>query len=103
MEKDQEMSVEKAVPVDRVENEQVRVIEWQFQSGAETGFHRHEYDYVIVPLTDGRLRLVDAEGKEHSAELESGVAYFRKAGVEHNVQNAGDGYLAFVEVELKNQ
>ena len=35
-----------------------------------------------------------------AAELRKGVAYFRKAGVEHDVINAGDKPLAFVEVEL---
>ena len=39
-------------------------------------------------------------GVESSAELKKGVAYFRKAGVEHDVINAGDQPLAFVEIEL---
>ena len=58
-----------------------------------------EYDYVVVPLTDGALRIADAAG-ESVVELKQGVAYFRKAGVEHNVTNAGDRYLAFVDIEL---
>jgi len=45
------------------------------------------------------LRLVAGEG-DSSAELRKGVAYFRKAGVEHDVINAGDKPLAFVEIEL---
>jgi quercetin dioxygenase-like cupin family protein len=57
----------------------VRVTEWQFEPGAATGHHRHEFDYVVVPLVDGVLRLV-AAGGESSAELRKGVAYFRKAG-----------------------
>jgi mannose-6-phosphate isomerase-like protein (cupin superfamily) len=31
----------------------------------------------------------------------AGVSYFRRAGVEHDVVNAGAAELAFVEVELK--
>jgi quercetin dioxygenase-like cupin family protein len=89
----------KAEAVSRLENGEVRVTEWRFAPGAETGWHRHEYDYVVVPLTDGTLRIVAAAG-ESAAELKQGVAYFRKAGVEHNVINAGDKYLAFVDIEL---
>jgi mannose-6-phosphate isomerase-like protein (cupin superfamily) len=51
-----------------------------------------------VPLVDGLLRLIAADG-DSSAELSKGVAYFRKAGVEHDVINAGDKPLAFVEIE----
>jgi quercetin dioxygenase-like cupin family protein len=89
----------KAEAVSRVENGEVRVTEWRFAAGAETGWHRHEYDYVVVPLTDGRLRVVGG-GEESITELKRGVAYFRKAGVLHNVINAGENHLAFVEVEL---
>jgi hypothetical protein len=32
----------------------VRVTEWRFKPGAETG-HRHEADHVVVPLGDGHL------------------------------------------------
>ena len=88
-----------AEPVARFENAEAKVTEWQFDPGAETGHHRHAYDYVVVPLTDGILRLISAAG-ESQAELKKGVAYFRKAGVEHNVINAGKTYLAFVEIEL---
>ena len=89
----------KAEAVSRVENGQVRVTEWRFAAGAETGWHRHEFDYVVVPLTDGMLRIVAGE-EESTTELKRGVAYFRKAGVQHNVINAGENQLAFVEVEL---
>jgi quercetin dioxygenase-like cupin family protein len=89
----------KAEAVSRVENGEVRVTEWRFAAGAETGWHRHEFDYVVVPLTDGLLRVV-AGVEESITELKRGVAYFRKAGVQHNVINAGDNHLAFVEVEL---
>lgn len=96
---DREAQMTKAEPVPLLENDEVRVTEWRFQPGAETGHHRHGYDYVVVPITDGTLRLITAAG-EATAELKTGVAYFRKAGVEHNVINGGKAYLAFVEIEL---
>jgi quercetin dioxygenase-like cupin family protein len=75
------------------------VTEWRFAAGAETGWHRHEYDYVVVPLTEGLLRIVAGAG-ESTAELKQGVAYFRRAGMQNNLINAGADFLAFIEVEL---
>jgi quercetin dioxygenase-like cupin family protein len=85
----------------QVDNDRVRVTEWRFASGEATGWHRHEVDYVVVPIVGGRLRL---EGKDETteAELVAGRAYFRGAGIEHDVINAGEGELVFVEVELKS-
>jgi len=94
------VSENRAVPSVHLENERVRVTEWRFAPGAATGWHRHEFDYAIVPLTAGTLRLDDGD-KVTEAELVAGVSYFRRAGVEHDVTNAGAGELAFVEVELK--
>lgn len=89
-----------AVPTVQVDNAEVIVTEWRFAPGAETGRHRHGYDYVVVPMTDGTLLLETPEG-ETLAPLVAGQAYFRKAGVEHNVINASDHDVVFVETELK--
>jgi beta-alanine degradation protein BauB len=90
-----------AVPIVQVDNDRVRVTEWRFSPGAETGEHVHEMDYVVVPLADGRLKLVSPAGEETFADLKRGATYFRKAGVHHNVINANDFDYAFVEIELK--
>jgi len=83
------------------DNERVRVAEWRFAPGAATGWHRHEFDYVVVPMLDGKLRIVTEGGAETIAELEKGVPYFRNAGVEHDVINANDYEFSFIEVERK--
>jgi quercetin dioxygenase-like cupin family protein len=90
-----------AVPTVQVDNDRVRVTEWRFAPGAETGFHTHQMDYVVVPGADGRLKLVAGDGAESLAELKRGVSYFRKVGVHHNVINANDYEFSFVEIELK--
>src|SRR2546421_12145147 len=59
-------------------------------------------DYVVVPLGDGRLKLVSPAGEESFADLKRGVSYARKAGVHHNVINANTFEYAFVEIELKS-
>ena len=90
-----------AVPTVFIDNERVRVTEWRFAPGAATGWHRHEFDYVVLPLRDGRLRLVGPGGVETVADLKAGVPYFRQAGVEHDVINANEFEFAFVETEIR--
>jgi quercetin dioxygenase-like cupin family protein len=82
------------------ETERVIVTEWRFSRGAQTGWHRHGHDYVVVCLTAGKL-LAETSAGEVMSELSVGQAYARPMGVEHNIVNAGDGDFAFVEVELK--
>lgn len=90
-----------AVPTVQVDNDRVRVTEWRFAPGAATGWHRHEFDYVIVPMTTGKLLLKEGDGERY-AELTAGVSYSREVGVEHNVINANDYEFVFVEVEMKS-
>jgi len=90
----------KATPTIQIDNDRVIVTEWRFAPGAETGWHRHEYHYIVVPLTTGKLLLETKDGVD-SAELEAGCSYFRKVGVEHNVVNANEYEFAFVETESK--
>jgi quercetin dioxygenase-like cupin family protein len=94
------MSGPQAVATVRIDNARVRVTEWRFAPGTRTGHHRHEYAYVIVPLTTGSLVATTADG-ESTAALRSGEPYFREAGVEHDVRNANPFEFAFLEIELK--
>ena len=84
----------------QVENERVKVTEWRFAPGAATGWHRHGYDYVVVPMVTGRLQLEDRK-ETRIAELTAGRSYYRPLGVEHDVINANDYEFVFVEVEFK--
>ena len=90
-----------AKPTILIDNERTRVTEWRFAAGAATGWHRHEYDYVVVPMMDGRLELSTEDGEKQIAELSEGVAYFRRMGVEHDVKNVNEFEYAFIEVEFK--
>jgi quercetin dioxygenase-like cupin family protein len=89
-----------AVPTVQVDTDRVKVTEWRFPPGGHTGWHRHEMDYVVVPITTGRLDIDD--GKQvFAAELKTGVSYARNIGVEHDVINANDFEFVFVEIEMK--
>lgn len=83
-----------------IDNEKVIVTEYRFGVGDNTGWHRHEHDYVVVPLMDGRVKLLTKNG-ETFADMKKGVPYFRSEGVEHDVINANNGEYAFIEIELK--
>ena len=91
-----------AVGTVQLDDAQVKVTRWDFDPGAETGWHRHGMAYVVVPVSDGRLLLELPGGATAAAELKAGISYTRPAGVEHNVVNAGDAPLSFVEIEMKH-
>ena len=87
----------------QIDNNLVRVTKYSFMPGQETGMHKHLYDYIVTPITDGKLLLIDKNGNESDYNLTSCQSYFRKAGVEHNVINYSKYNLIFIETELKNQ
>ncbi len=89
-----------AAPTVQIDNDRVKVTEWRFAPGAETGWHRHGMDYVVVPMTTGSLLLETPDGDVRSP-LTAGVSYARLTGVEHNVVNPNDHEFVFVEIELK--
>lgn len=89
-----------ATPTVFIDNDVVRVTEWRFAAGTATGHHRHEFDYVVVPMTTGKLLIRDSEG-ESTFDLTAGAPYFRKAGAEHNVVNPTDDEVVFIEIESK--
>ncbi|MCT7374971.1 cupin domain-containing protein [Chelativorans salis] len=84
-----------------IDDDRVRVTRWDFVPGAQTGWHRHGMDYVITTLTPCSFLLEEQGGSSRRADMAAGVCYRRNEGVEHNVVNAGDQPMAFVEVELK--
>ena len=89
-----------AVPTIQVDNDSFRVTLWSFAPGAATGWHRHEHDYVVVPMSTGCLSIRTTHD-ETLVELMIGQSYARPAGVEHDVSNANDFEFQFVEVEKK--
>ena len=82
------------------ETERVIITEWRLAPGAETGWHRHGYDYIVVCLTAGKLLAETASGNVET-ELSVGQSYSRPVGVEHNIVNPGTSEFVFIEIELK--
>ena len=44
-----------------VKNDKVIVTEWSFEVGDSTGQHKLQYNYVVVPMLDGELKIIDNE------------------------------------------
>lgn len=93
----------KAIPTVQIDDDVVKVTEWHFPPGAETGDHVHGMDYVVVPMTTGTLTIEMDDGKTVLSELTAGQSYARKTGVAHNVINDNDFAFTFVEVEVKQR
>jgi quercetin dioxygenase-like cupin family protein len=89
-----------AIPTTLIDDAVVRVTRWDFEPGADTGHHVHGLGYVVVPMTDCRFLLEEANG-ERRVDVLKGAAYRREAGVEHNVVNAGTEPMSFIEIEYK--
>jgi quercetin dioxygenase-like cupin family protein len=92
--------VRQATSETTIDNDVVRVTTWTIAPGASTGQHRHELDYVVVPVEGGELVMSSADEVVRTA-MEPGTAYFRAAGVEHEVSNDGEATVVFVEVEAR--
>ena len=90
-----------AIGTVQIDTDRVKVTEWRFPPGAETGWHRHGMDYVVVPVATGPLLLEWPDGSATTAQLVTGQSYARPAGVEHNVVNPSGHEIAFIEIELK--
>ena len=95
------MTRKQAVPTVLVDDARVCVTRFDFEPGAETGWHVHGHDYVVTPVTDCTMLIEEPGGASREVAMPAGAAYRREKGVEHNVINAGDAPMSFVEVELK--
>ena len=84
-----------------IDEQTVRVTRFDFEPNQETGWHVHEYDYVITAITNCYMILQNPDGTKTTAEITEGNAYKRDAGVRHNVINASAKRMSFIEIELK--
>jgi len=85
-----------------IDDDRIRVTTWIFdETGAETGDHVHEYDYVVVPVSGGTFAVTGPDGAVRELDQQAGAPYVGTAGTAHNVANAGRAPASFVEIELK--
>ena len=97
----QRMTRNKANLTVQIDDTQVKVTRWDFSPGAETGWHTHAMDYIVVPLTGGTLNAELPSGSIVENQLTVGTSYARPAGVNHNIINGNKKPFSFIEIELK--
>ena len=84
-----------------INNQRSSVTEWTFEIGDATGKHKHEYDYIVVPMMDRELKIINDDGSIEVSKLFKGCSYFRNKGINHNVLNNNEYRFSFVEIEIK--
>jgi hypothetical protein len=94
--------VSAAAPTAVSDDGRARVTTWTFsRAGAATGQHRHEFDYIVVPVTGGTFQVTGADGSVTTMTQVAGVPYLRPAGTTHDVTSTSGHEAVFVEIELK--
>ena len=83
------------------DDDRVRVTTFTFEDGDETGDHRHEHDYIVVPITGGTFEVTDRDGTVRRLDQTAGSPYRGREGTDHNVVNRSGRMAIFVEIELK--
>jgi mannose-6-phosphate isomerase-like protein (cupin superfamily) len=83
----------------QIDNGIFRVTKWTITPSDAIPMHVHEFEYVVVPLVNEAMHVVNAGGSEIVAEIRIGQSYTRPAGAEHTVANRGANTIEFVEIE----
>ena len=83
-----------------IDNDKVKVTDWSFEIGDSTGHHVHEYSYIVIPMFDGELKILEKNNIETISKLFKGGAYYRDKREEHNVFNNNNFPYSFIEIEL---
>ena len=55
------------------------ITKWVLAHNTEIGWHRHSYDYIVVPLSDRQLNIETAKGKNNAMLKEADNILARKA------------------------
>jgi quercetin dioxygenase-like cupin family protein len=84
-----------------IDNDRTRITQWVIAPGEHTGWHLHDYDYVTIQQSTGRLHLKYADGSEKTIDYVPGTARLNQAPVEHNATNIGDVEIRVLEIEYK--
>ena len=83
-----------------VDTSRVRVTGRRLLPEDQTGYRKHEYNWVVVLLTEGELAIEDAGGNATTTVTTVCDADGRPEGVEHNVLNLSDQEIRFTDIEL---
>lgn len=85
-----------------MEDDTMIVTHWLFRPGEQTGWHRHETDYMPIQLSTGKLRFEFPGGRTTEIDYVPGTSSMIAAPVEHNAINIGDVDIVALEIEFKS-
>ena len=88
-----------------LDNETTRITFHRIKPGQNSGWHRHEYNYVGYHFQSSEVSVDLRGGKRGSISSKEGKATFYDVGngFEHNVTVTGDQDLVALEIEYKNK
>ncbi|MDA0786274.1 MAG: cupin [Proteobacteria bacterium] len=84
-----------------IDDDKTRITHWVIKPGEQTGWHLHDFDYVTIQQSEGRLHLDYADGTDKEIDYVPGTSNLNKAPVEHNAINVGDVDIVVLEIEYK--
>ena len=87
-----------------LDNERVRVLEYRSLPGfgvCGQGKHSHPA-HVTIAITDGKVKVIDDDGKIHSADAKSGSVFWAPAET-HSVENISGRPMRAYMVEIKDK
>ena len=102
-EKTSELAAERGIADHKVimENDEMIVTHWVFKPGEQTGWHRHELDYMPIQLSTGRLRFEFPDGSTREIDYVPRTASVVPAPLEHNAINVSEDEVVALEIEFK--
>ncbi len=81
-------------------NEKARVYDVILEPNVPSGMHVHEYDYVLVVLEGGTIRVTFPDGKSQDVSVKTGEWRYLKGGVVHETMSIGPNRVRAIVVEL---
>jgi beta-alanine degradation protein BauB len=83
------------------EDEKTRITSWRFDPGTETGWHHHNFDYVTIQQSGGRLKLETQDGEVKFIDYQNEQTAGYAAPIKHNATNVSDEEIRVIEIEYK--
>jgi beta-alanine degradation protein BauB len=84
-----------------IDDDEKRVAHFVFKPGDETGWHKHEYPYFVVYLTDCKLLHMPRNAPDMVIDHKARESRHIESGVEHHVRSIADHKVELLEVEYK--
>jgi quercetin dioxygenase-like cupin family protein len=83
-----------------LDNEKVIVRRYFLLPGMPTGMHSHQYDYALVVLQGGTVKVTTPSGPSRTEQLETGSVAWRPK-TRHDSENVGGSLIEALTIEVK--